>query len=432
MKQLKLWGVLFLLFAAPAVHAQQEGEQAFYYKETSAGFEPIFELPHDTVVKYDTVYVSDIDELFWRYHQRRTNLNEVLKHYTVLKGFVDSVDALNGESLFYNYFLRNNNRKLSNSFIIKEFRVKQGSMPEITSFDTGAIENRKSVRREILFRCEGADLTDWFLNNRSAILKALSCMFTEMQNDPDGVTGINLYFPDFSFKEKKAMAQFIKTVRIVMDSSRDFKYGKTTLNIIFNSPEGKRKEMSDEFEYCLLLKASDVFYINAGNVVDDFYVKGNGTLDEMDDAGFFTQLRSHFYIARYNISGRDIINGQLVKFAPDRIAFALDADYPENDWEPSMYALFGSLLLVIVLTLLYIFYQPFSIFLYKNLVTVMIVAVVLVIEILVLAVLTFEKMCAEDSISIVEKNPVLIFSLPLVMVIIIPLLRGLSKKRALP
>lgn len=431
MKQLRLMILLSLLLTVNFIAAQEE-EPVFYYKETGAGFEPIFELPHDTVIMHDTLYVSDIDALFWKYHQRRLSLNEVMKNYTKFSTFVDSVNSLEGERLFYNFFLRSDKGKLSNSFIIREFKVKQNGPPVITSYDDDELEDQKGVRREVLFKCEGKDLTNWLINNPAAILKSLSCMFTEMQRDPEGVRGINLYFPDFDFEEKRSMAQFVKTVRILMDASRNFKFGKTRLNVIFNTSKGKDKNISEDFEYCLMLEATDVIFIDGMNVLDDFYVSGNGTSDNLDEAGFFTQLYSHCYVARHDIGSVDILEKQLTNFSVGRIAWALDADYPENNWEPYMYVMVGSLLLIILFVALYFLYTPFAAFVYTNMVTVLIIALLVIIEVLVLSVVAFENMCSEDPISVVQKNPVLIFSLPIIVVTVLPILRGLARKRDLP
>jgi len=41
-------------------------------------------------------------------------------------------------------------------------------------------------------------------------------------------------------------------------------------------------------------------------------------------------------------------------------------------------------------------------------------------------------MCKDDDFSALQKHPLLLFSLPLVIVLIIPMLKGISKKRRIP
>ncbi|MDR1370042.1 MAG: hypothetical protein LBJ72_07970, partial [Dysgonamonadaceae bacterium] len=212
--------ILILLGLLNIMHpiAQEEDygdheKYPIYYKETEYALETIDQLPRDTVYFRDTLVISDLDDFLKQYN---CNLKQFVEKYGSMKEMMDSLNNISGTQLYYNHFLpRDSTDKLSNRFIIKEFTIVKPD--SIVSYDiplakfTEEKNSSHTVRREILFRIKDPIETDRFLNNPDLILKTISGLFTYMQSDTLGIKGINLYFPDFTFKEKRAMTQFVKS-----------------------------------------------------------------------------------------------------------------------------------------------------------------------------------------------------------------------------
>ncbi|MDR3061986.1 MAG: hypothetical protein LBU57_07730 [Dysgonamonadaceae bacterium] len=444
----KLKGFLvlcFLIFSFSTFHSQvPEGEVDYgdhekypiYYKETEYTLEQIEELPHDTLYVRDTVYISDIDAFLKPYD---CNLKEFVEKYGMMKEMMDSLNRLSAERIYFNFFLINDSlNQISNRIIVKEFRITaKNDLLRLNIVDReekyNQVENPDSVRKEILFRCDDAVLTDHFLKNPDAIRRCISTMFTQMQKDSlNPIKGINLYFPDFKFREKRKMTQFVKSVRIMMDASRDFKCGSTRLSVIFLARKGI-ENIDRDFQYCLMQEASEVVFLNVADVVDDYAVKGYQlTYKEINSISFFQQLIGHFYIARFYNGDLDIMAQNLTDFSERSIKPVLEADYLENSWEIYLFILIFIIVIILVLVVLYYTFVPFSTLANENIESILLISIVVLLEILVLFFCTFQNMCKGDSFTIVYNNPVLIFILPLVMVLIIPFLNGIAKRRRTP
>ena len=428
-------GFFLLLTLLPA--SAQEGYYPYppiYYVETYAGIEQIEELPHDTVTLYDTVYISNMDEFLKKYYKGKVDINRLLADYNLMKQTIDSLNKVSGEELFYNFFLRDQKKKgLSNSVIVQEFRIDKNLHAKMQSVESLLNDNDPDFSREILFKCEGVNRTDRFLNDPEAMLKAISYLFTQMQNDPKGIKAINLYFPDFNFQAKRAMVQFVKSVRVIMDASRDFKYGKTRLNVIFLNQKNNESRVGEDFKYAIMLKASELIFINGADLLDNFYVEGDHmTREEVTDINFLTRMKSHFYVARYTPHAEDFTHDDIVDFSPARIQGLVNADYPENNWEPYLWALIGLIIIGIIVIAVYFLYLPFAYLLNRNMGIVLLSSIIYLVELFTLVGMVFQRMCTEDQETSFSDNPWLMFCLPILMVIILPLLRELSRGKKLP
>lgn len=432
--RLLLFGLLLLTSLSVWGQAGYYPYPPVYYVETYAGIEQIEELPHDTLKIYDTVYVSDADEFLKKYYNGKIDLNRLVADYNLMKQTIDSLNKVTGEHLYYNFFLRNQKAgKLSNSVIVREFKIDKNLKASMQSVQDLLDDKDPDFSREILFTCEGANRTDRFLNDPDAVLKAISYLFTQMQNDPVGVKAINLYFPDFTFREKRAMVQFVKSVRVVMDASKNFKYGKTRLNVIFLDQKNKESQIGEDFKYAIMLKASELIFINAADVLENFYVEGDHmTRDEVTDINFITRMKSHFYVARYTPHAEDFTHDDITDFSAAKIKDLITADYPENNWEPYLWALIGLIILGIIVIAVYFLYLPFAYLLNRNMGIVLLSSIIYLFELFTLVGMVFQHMCTEDTETSISDNPWLMFCLPILMVIILPLLRELSRGKKLP
>ncbi|MCD8172381.1 MAG: hypothetical protein LUD76_02810 [Alistipes sp.] len=71
-----------------------------HYKETPFGIEWIEELPRDTVVLRDTVYVSDLDGFLSRFVGREVDLNRLVRDVAGIEALVDSLEGVSQQALF--------------------------------------------------------------------------------------------------------------------------------------------------------------------------------------------------------------------------------------------------------------------------------------------------------------------------------------------
>lgn len=430
--------ILFIVFflSQTNIFAQKAATSpVIYYRDQGGSFEEIKELPHDTIVVNDTVHVSDIDGFLKQYG---CSLGTFAKKYGAMKRMVDSINNLSEERLFYNYFLpQDKDRKLSTRYIVKKFRINERMLEQEEAAVSDFVDRKEKglLRDEILFTCKGADETDHFLRNPVAITQVISGMFTAMQkresSDSTKIKGINLYLPDFTFRDKRALLQFVKSVRIIMDASHSFKPPGTRLNVTFLTSRGT-SDLDKDFLYALMQEATEVICLHQ-DMIDSCYVNGNCTtsLEEID-VNLLDQIISHYYIARYYTGPIDIMKADLICFSGLAINPYLQADYSENTWEIYLLLLLLTVLLIIVLVILYYTCLPVSTFMNKYIESVVLISVMILLELLALAVTTFQHMCEDDNFSQIQKHPLLLFSLPFVIVLIIPMLKGISKKRRIP
>ena len=386
----------------------------------------------DTTYIHDTVYVSDIDG-FLKEYGLVNDLKQFVDNFGELKEMMDSLNNLSSYRLYYNFFLPHDSiKQLSSRFCIKEYKVANSNMYKFAdnTSEWEELRDKDIIRRELLFHFEdNAEMTDAFLNDKIQIRKTISYMFSAMANS-EGIAGINLFFPNYTFKEKRAMVQFVKSIRILMDASQDFKPGKIRLNITFLD---KGHHIDKNFSYCLLQEVSEVLYVNSSNIKNNNYTIGERlTLDNIKNISFFPQLKSHFYIARYYPYRFDFRTLDITNFSESYIAKIIEADYPENRWEMYLFILIIFIIAILALIVLYYTYIPFSALINNNIESVLLISIVLILEIVALIVSTFRNMCYTDTFAFMKENPVAIFTLPLIMILVVPFLNVLAKKRRIP
>jgi hypothetical protein len=390
-------------------------------------YEPFIE----TVYVHDTIYVSDADEFLRKYYNGPLNINALVRNRRLMDSTLRQLSHVSGEKLFYNFFERQRfPRALSNNIVIKEFVLNPDFNLRPLADYTGA-DARKGLSRELLFRFEGRDRTNRFLNDDKAIVRAISYMFTQLQQDST-VRSLDLYFPDFDFRDKHAMAQFVKSIDLVRHASKDFNPERMNVKVFFHKPADKSLA-SEGFLYAIMLKAGEVVLLDGTEVMDNFYVYGDAmTRSEVEAVGFLTRMRSHFYLARFHHKDVEIQGRNLTDFSPASIHAIVHGDFPENNWEPYMWGLIGIFCFAALLSVLYFIFPPLALMLNQNLGVVLMCSIVLIIEIIFLFEMMFENMCFEDESTSITQNPSLLFCMPIVMVIVVPILRQVARGRKLP
>ena len=169
--------------------------------------------------------------------------------------------------------------------------------------------------------------------------------------------------------------------------------------------------------------------MNPTNVIDDYYVEGDPfSKEDIEHVGLFTRMNSHFYLARFT-NGNPEIKDTLTNFSVSSIRDIALGDIPENNWESYLWFLIGLVVFVLIILLLYLFYPPFSYLLNQNTGIVLASAVIFTIEFFMLAGVVFQNMCTEDETTSLNENPSLLFCMPIVMVVVLPLLKQFSRKK---
>ena len=218
---------------------------------------------------------------------------------------------------------------------------------------------------------------------------------------------------------------------MVLNAAKDFDISAMKLKIFFHNQKDP-EIIGEGFLYSLMIMASEVVLLDPTNVIDDYYVEGDPfSKDDIENVGLFTRMNSHFYLARFT-NGTPEIRDTLTDFSVGSIHDIALGDIEEDNWESYLWFLIGLLALVIVIVLLYFFYPPFSYILNQNLGIVLASAVVFTIEFFMLAGVVFQNMCTEDESTSLNGNPSLLFCMPILMVVVLPLMRQFSRNKKLP
>lgn len=424
--------LLLFVLAFQAAGQGQRGQTYVAPWDIPALEEPYFFEPYfDTIYIHDTVYVSNADAFLKKYYKGKITLNELVKNQQILDSILRNLGSISGKELFYNYFGNHRfPRALSNSISIKEFSLEENLQFRQRQFNSG-VPVTGSVSNELLFRFTGAHRTNRFLTNEEAVVRAISYIFKTLQSDTAKIRSINLYFPDFNFREKRAMVQFVKSVRMVLNAAKDYDISNMKLKIFFHTQKNP-EIIGENFLYSLMIKASEVVLLNPTNVIDDYYVEGDPfSKDDIENVGLLTRMKSHFYLARFT-NGNPEIRDSITDFSVDAIREIALGDIPENNWESYLWFLIGLLAFVIIIVLLYFFYPPFSYILNQNLGIVLASAIVFTIEFFMLAGVVFQNMCTEDKSTSLNENPSILFCMPILMVVVLPLMRQFSRNKKLP
>ena len=414
-----------------------------FYMETEEIFERIKELPRDTI--RDTVYVHRFEAFLKERLGEDFELSLLLQDVDDYQGKLDSLKAAdsNGYRLFYNFFVdRDEEGQFSPTFVVSDVYLNPGSEhPKVRLRvpDSSLINWQKTV----MFSIDDRLQTERFLHDPVLIKRALVAVFNALkqQRDPQRLL---LFLPEYNYMHKREFIQFVKSVRMLMDASKSFKFEQDIeLDLVLPRPDS-----NDLAEHQDVLYAATIECSHVGLLPRDFSVCLQERADKKTKCndviplqvlkrdsltpGFAAQLRSHYYIARFFPGSWDVYEANLDTFTIDSVSPALEADYQENYWELYFFILVALFFIFGVLGVLYYVNLSFSMFVNNNMESVLLVGIVLLLEIMALVINIFQYMCVEDTFTLFAKNPVLIFSFPLVVVVMVPVLRVLAKKRRIP
>ncbi|GGG92423.1 hypothetical protein GCM10007415_29000 [Parapedobacter pyrenivorans] len=420
--------LLMLICSAAWSQINYDDEFPKYYLETEDTFERLKELPRDTI--RDTIFVSRFDPFFKQMLGDTVSLSSLLQQFDYYNALMDSLGKIDDitAQVYYNYLLPFDSiHRLSPEFAMREVYL-----------DETGTANRLSYRcpneggqctPEFLLRIDEQDADYHFVRDTIRMKRAISALFSSMAAY-DSVKRIHLFFPDYRFQDKRQFVQFVKTVRLTMDASKDFKFGQTELNVIIVKQDSTASH--EDLLYALSIEGSSLTLLEKNNATDDFVLLGKRLIRADMTPGFFDQLKSHYYIARYYPGSWDAMTANMTSFSVADVSKLLWVDYQENYWEIYFYIFIGVLVALVTVSIFYFFNVSFSMFVNNNMESVLLICTVLLLEVLALVINMFQYMCVEDTFTLFAKNPVLIFAFPLIVVLVVPMLRALAVKRRIP
>lgn len=416
----------FLMMYVSALSAQDSSYVAYeddYYKLEVLVLK-------DTICIGDTIYVShlnDITRLF----------NKTFDEYT--KQMLDSVNRNDSnevhslERLYLNYFLP----MYYPTYIQHRYIVQNYSVEVIDDYLKIGIDNlrmppssyRDSVAMDIMLMCRGDVNTDNFLRSdyyRSSCLEQLFLFINRTKSV--NIKGINLYFPDFSFKEKRAMAQFVKSASLVIDSCNVESIRKLKLYATFDKNIGND---NIDYLYGLTQMADSILLVDSRS--EDWTRQSIDILckEKAKKMPWWSKVVNQIYLAHFTLEPFPEIDKN-EELSPQNIRKLIRADYPYNNWEIYLFALIGIILIIGIVAVLYRFKPRFSYFLNNNMSYFFSLVIMLILEIYLLFICMVEAMSNEDVFTFGGEDKNTFLLLPLLFIFIIPMLNIIAKKREKP
>lgn len=408
-----------LLFVLVINYAAFSQEYKCYSCETGwGGYIEVFTL-HDSIIVRDTIrdtiYLTDMKEI-------ASGLNMSFDEF--IHQFLDYArkQKQEGSKLYISHLMAKINEHAKNyRYVLNRYWL---DFPK----DASEIKNQKmqlpqnipdSTIMEYVFKLEGKNNTINFLNSQSEQLEVIHRLLHDIKENKKEIEdetikkriALNFYFPDFSYKEKRAMAQFVKSVSLVIDSIKVKELTNLPLYFTFNT-NGK--------------KANLAYLVGLCDMVDKVFVAASDvSLEEIDrttEISTFDKVINQFYLARIHTDDfPDIKEG---KFSPRILQQLMNADYP-NVWEGYFLGIIGIVLLLIIGTACYFFISPFANFINENYMYVFAGVIILITEIILLFVFMIEEMTSKTKVF----NLWEILLVLILLIIVIPLIKkGISNK----
>ncbi|HMM02933.1 MAG: hypothetical protein ACK5KN_06555 [Dysgonomonas sp.] len=422
--------ILFSITFFFVVQIHLSGQDSSYvaYEDNLYKLEVIIQ--HDTVIVQDTLFISHLNDITRIFGM---SFDEYSKRILGSVGQKDSAGRLSQERIYLNYLLP----MYYPSYIKHRYIARNYSVEVIDNYLKMDINNlskplsslQDSLEMDVMLMCRGDVNTDNFLRSpyyRSSCLEQLflSIDKTRLTN----IKGVNLYFPDFSFKEKRAMAQFVKSASLIIDSCNVKSIRDLKLYVTFDRDNGK-----DNYAYILGLTqmVDSVLLVNTKSV----YWPGDSVLAvskvDAEKASWWSKVENQFYLARFTLKPFPQID-KSEELSPENLRTLINADYPYNNWENYFFALIGILLLVITVFIFYRFNPYFSYFLNNNITYFFSLVIMLILEIYLLFVCMVEAMSNENVFTFGGEDKNTFLLLPLLFIFIVPMLNILSKRREKP
>lgn len=381
---------------------------------------------HDTTI----VYVSNLGDITRKFGM---SFDEYVHTFLTVKDEKDTLNMLSSEKIYLNYFLPllNTEKPLFEyRIIIREFLINlDGNNVNLEKTDHSQAESfeNSTIPADYLLSIYGAEKTNTFLNSPEQIRSCLVQMFADIYHSNRKIKGVNFYFPDYTFQNKRNMSQFVKSASVVIDSSKVESIKNLSLYVSFNK---KQAENNENFLDGLSSMTDSIFLFN--------YTIANKTLPEItvinkSDAlniSLFAKLKNQFYLAKYYT--KPFPETSATEFRIEDIYNLIEADYPDNQWEVFLYIIIGILVVLLILLILYFTTPLVPFYVNKNIDYIYSMLIMIFLEILILIANMFEAMSKDNVFSLNNDNRYIILFLPLLFIFIVPMMKTIGKKRNLP
>lgn len=406
--------ILLIVFWTNYSVSAQEGR---LYVETYWGeYVEVFILRDSIMVRdtvRDTIYLTDMKEI-------ASGLNMSFDKFIHQFLQYSRQQKPDSSTIYISHLTGKLNEHLKNyKYISRQYWV---NFPK----DTFKIENKvsslpqhipDSIIFEHRFVLTGEKNTNIFLDSPSEQLKVLEKLLCDIKKQKASVKNkiaLNFYFPDFSFKEKRAMAQFVKSASLVIDNIDIPEIRNLPLYFTFNK---KSKDANFAFLVGLCEMADSIFVVNPSSL-NDFEA-----IDKNADIFKFEKIKNQFYFVRFYTDSLPKIHD----LSCESLNLLMNADYP-NTWEGYFAGIIGIILLLIIGTVCYFFVTPFTNFIHEHYMYVFAGVIILITEIILLFVFMIEEMNSHTKVFNLWE---ILFVLVL-LVLIIPLIKRGIKKNEIP
>lgn len=221
-------------------------------------------------------------------------------------------------------------------YIVDPFTGNSSVDCNINLFMDSLYNHKKSHKRQkmdLMVYFPGDIATDLFLQSNNAKKNLIRELFSDSTGylTHDNITGVNFYFPEYRFDRSREMAQFVKTLSLVVDSLKNSKdeyiYGISTphvknldLKLTFGYTEG-----ISHYNYIsgLLCFVDTVYFADFDE--DGLPTKITVASSALDRSSIFTRMINPLYLIHSNVHSVD-------EEAMHDIDKLMDCDYSLGWW----------------------------------------------------------------------------------------------------
>lgn len=433
---------LFLFIPFLSVGAQTEEEFDHRYVERPALPNPVWSdldeewqwdwetLDSILVSVKDTLYISRLEDITEYFGM---SYDEYVHRFMMFKDEQDSARALSSELIYLNYFLpllRSESDFMSKRLVSREYIINQDNeytRLTLREYPINYYYTLNGLFLDVMLTCYGRNNTEIFLQSPYAMQTTIEQLFASIHFTRNRrIRGVNFYFPDYDFTQKREMAQLIKSVSLVTDSSRVKGIRGLNLYVTFDHKKGIEHE---DFLCCLTQMADSVFLIDQQpelNVVPVIKVIDQSAADSL---GIAAKIKNQLYLARY-ARGEFPITSE--EFSLSDIRTIMYNDYDDNIWEPYFFALIIILLSIVAGVLLYRFSSVFSYYANKNMDYMYALLIMVILEIYLLTFTMLECMSKDNIFTFGGDNRGVILLMPVLFLFILPMMKSIRNRRHLP
>lgn len=443
-----IYGILFLLFggAIALLNGQvQEDAASYFYIERAPVETPVWSdyeeewtwdwekldslMVHDTII--DTLYISRLEDITRHFG---ISFDEYVRRFMMFKDEQDSARTISSERIYLNYFLpmlASDTEFMNKRLACREYTIAQDAAYtelRLKDYPMNYFYALQGIPLDVMLTCYGTKNTDIFLQSPYARQTTIEQLFASIYYTRNrSIDGINFYFPDYSFREKRQMAQFVKSLSLVTDSSRVEGIRGLKLYLTFDKEEGLKNK---DFLCCLTQMADSVFLIDQQSEFNTLPVMNVIDHSDAEALPIFPKMRNQVYLARY--FPHDFPETASEEFLLSDIRTIMNSDYDDNHWETYFYVMIGIVFLIIVFFLFFRFSALFSGFISKNMDYMYALLIMLILEIYLLAFTMLECMSKDNIFTFGDKNRDAILLMPILFLFIIPMMKSIRNRRNLP